>query len=355
MARTTATASEWVLPLAPARTTFIFRASLVQTAYGRPSGKESGSCSCRPCRRGPGPRRDCEQPRRNDPSEEPTHEHHPAQQCQQHRHPSHRLQPQTSNEVIADNVKLLIEQLEAGHSEGLTTYLSAMGKFHHYSLGNILEIARHKPDATHVADLYAWNQLGRKVMKGQRASASLLRLYSGQPLLRSPKLLAARFGADKGAADWRRFGRMPGFINRKPKHQDVKGRYPFARLVACSGDMFLQAEACYTNLIALFERQEAEQRESRSRYVVHSILPSAFLTLARFRNALRHTGRSAAADMAFAIAAYAHVWSDRTLRRSLPRTISHATQAGDDGTCTFEEHSPKPGYGSARAERTVSK
>ncbi len=78
--------------------------------------------------------------------------------------------PQTSNEVIADNVKLLIAQLEAGHSEGLTAYLSAMGKFHHSSLGNILEIARQKPDATHVAGLYAWNQLGRKVMKGQKGT-----------------------------------------------------------------------------------------------------------------------------------------------------------------------------------------
>ena len=75
---------------------------------------------------------------------------------------------QTSKEVIAANVQLLIEQLEAGHSEGLTAYLTAMGKFHNYSFGNILEIARQKPDATRVAGLYAWNQLGRKVMKGQR-------------------------------------------------------------------------------------------------------------------------------------------------------------------------------------------
>jgi len=52
--------------------------------------------------------------------------------------------PQTAKEVIAANVKLLIEQLEAGHSEGLTAYLAAMGKFHNYSLGNILEIARQK-------------------------------------------------------------------------------------------------------------------------------------------------------------------------------------------------------------------
>ncbi len=77
-------------------------------------------------------------------------------------------QPQTSKEVIAANVKLLIEQLEAGHSEGLTAYLTAMGRFHNYSFGNILEIARQKPDATRVAGLYAWNQLGRKVMKGQK-------------------------------------------------------------------------------------------------------------------------------------------------------------------------------------------
>ena len=37
--------------------------------------------------------------------------------------------PQTSKEVIAANVQLLIEQLEAGHSEGLTAYLTAMGRF----------------------------------------------------------------------------------------------------------------------------------------------------------------------------------------------------------------------------------
>ena len=77
-------------------------------------------------------------------------------------------QPQTSKEVIAANVKALIEQLEEGHSEGLTAYLMAMGRFHNYSFGNILEIARQKPSATRVAGMYAWNQLGRKVTKGEK-------------------------------------------------------------------------------------------------------------------------------------------------------------------------------------------
>ncbi len=75
---------------------------------------------------------------------------------------------QTAKEAIAANIQALIEQLEQGHSDGLTAYLSAMGRFHNYSFGNILEIARQKPDATRVAGLYAWNQLGRKVRKGER-------------------------------------------------------------------------------------------------------------------------------------------------------------------------------------------
>jgi antirestriction protein ArdC len=75
---------------------------------------------------------------------------------------------QTAKEAIAANVQALIEQLEQGHSDGLTAYLTAMGRFHNYSFGNILEIARQKPSATRVAGLYAWNQLGRKVKKGER-------------------------------------------------------------------------------------------------------------------------------------------------------------------------------------------
>jgi antirestriction protein ArdC len=78
-----------------------------------------------------------------------------------------RQQPKTARELIAANVQSLIEQLEAGHSNALTAYLNAMSRFHNYSFGNILEIARQSPEATRVAGLYAWNQLGRKVKKGE--------------------------------------------------------------------------------------------------------------------------------------------------------------------------------------------
>lgn len=77
-------------------------------------------------------------------------------------------QRQTATDFIAANVKSLIELLEAGHSDALTAYLDAMSRFHNYSFGNILEIARQRPTATRVAGLYAWNQLGRKVKKGAK-------------------------------------------------------------------------------------------------------------------------------------------------------------------------------------------
>ena len=75
---------------------------------------------------------------------------------------------QTAKEVIAANVQHLIHQLETGHSQALTAYLTAMSRFHTYSFGNILEIARQRPEASRVAGLYAWNQLGRRVKKGER-------------------------------------------------------------------------------------------------------------------------------------------------------------------------------------------
>ena len=76
--------------------------------------------------------------------------------------------PTTKQEVIAANVKLLIEQLEAGHSETLTDYLTAMSRFHNYSFGNVLEIARQMPTATRVAGFWAWKNLGRSVNAGAK-------------------------------------------------------------------------------------------------------------------------------------------------------------------------------------------
>src|SRR5271170_1053682 len=62
----------------------------------------------------------------------------------------------------------LVQSLEAGQSSILTQYLGAMAKFRNYSFGNVMLIARQKPDATNVAGLRTWNSLGRFVRRGEK-------------------------------------------------------------------------------------------------------------------------------------------------------------------------------------------
>src|SRR6201989_72082 len=79
-----------------------------------------------------------------------------------------KKKPTTKQELIASNIKLLIEQLEAGHSDALTNYLTAMSRFHTYSFGNVLEIARQMPTAARVAGFWTWKNLGRSVNAGAK-------------------------------------------------------------------------------------------------------------------------------------------------------------------------------------------
>jgi hypothetical protein len=70
--------------------------------------------------------------------------------------------------LIKQAVDYLMKQLEAGHSETLAAYLGTMARFHNYSFGNILQIARQRPTATRVAGFSAWKELGRFVKRGEK-------------------------------------------------------------------------------------------------------------------------------------------------------------------------------------------
>ena len=73
-----------------------------------------------------------------------------------------------AQQLIKQAVDFLIEQLESGKSETLTAYLAAMARFHQYSFGNILAIARQRPTATRVAGYNTWKELSRFVKKGEK-------------------------------------------------------------------------------------------------------------------------------------------------------------------------------------------
>ena len=73
-----------------------------------------------------------------------------------------------TQQLIKQAVDFLLQQLEAGKSETLTAYLAGMARFHSYSFGNILAIARQRPSATRVAGFYEWKELGRFVKRGEK-------------------------------------------------------------------------------------------------------------------------------------------------------------------------------------------
>jgi antirestriction protein ArdC len=71
-------------------------------------------------------------------------------------------------EITDRATEQLIAALNAGQSEALTGYLKAIGRFHRYSLNNVLLIALQKPNASYVAGFRTWSQLGRFVKKGEK-------------------------------------------------------------------------------------------------------------------------------------------------------------------------------------------
>ena len=131
--------------------------------------------------------------------------------------------------------------------------------------------------------------------------------------------LAARYDADLSAAGWRRFGRLPGFTNCKPKYRRPDGLYPFVRLNSCSGEQYPMADVFVQEITKLHEERE-QQREARR--LQASLSPRrgprfSNLSLGRFRTSSKYSDRPAAADVAFCVAAYANGMDEARIERAL--------------------------------------
>lgn len=120
--------------------------------------------------------------------------------------------------------------------------------------------------------------------------------------------LAKRYQADPSAADWRRFGRLPGFTNCKPKYRKSNGLYPYVLLRSATGVQYRQAAYLRLEMTKLYQLQEQERETRAAQHNANSFAtarrPShSWLSLARFRNAPKFHDRPAAADLAFCVAA----------------------------------------------------
>ena len=108
-----------------------------------------------------------------------------------------------------------LAQLKYRNAHGSQIYIRPSGEHRYTALDDLSEISLTKlavdgftPCAlveTSAANFQAW-------LKHTRVFPKLLSTFAAQTL-------AARYVADPSAADWRRFGRMPGFTNCKPKYR----------------------------------------------------------------------------------------------------------------------------------------
>jgi antirestriction factor ArdC-like protein len=103
------------------------------------------------------------------------------------------MKVEQAKQIVSTAIEQLSQALERGHSETLRNYLAAIGRFHRYSLRNVMLIASQKPTATHIAGFHAWHKLGRFVKRGDQGILILA------PIVRRKNQSAEQTEADESS------------------------------------------------------------------------------------------------------------------------------------------------------------
>lgn len=127
------------------------------------------------------------------------------------------------------------------------------------------------------------------------------------------RALAGKFNGDKGAADWRHFGRLAGFTNRKPKYREADGTFPFVKVV---GNPQAAAYPEASKFLRAIKRVSAE-REAGVAKSPHEILNRRLLSIDDFRANPSYAGDGNRIDLAYAIYALSHGLSANSVTEAI--------------------------------------
>jgi hypothetical protein len=158
--------------------------------------------------------------------------------------------------------------------------------------------------------------------------------------------LAQRYQADPSAADWRRFGRLPGFTNCKPKYLQSNGLYPYVLLKRWSRAQHSMASYLRLEMTKLYQLQQQERQARIAQHQAGAYSPStgsrySRLSLERFRNSAKYHDRPAAADIAFCVAAYSLAMPEDAIASTLDSQ--------------YLSRDPNPSKRAAYIQRTMAK
>lgn len=205
--------------------------------------------------------------------------------------------------------------LKYQNSQGRNIYIRPKGE-HALSLVDDLNSAaleRMKSEGFHPAivvetspgNFQAWLNHGRVLPRAESTAAA--------------RALAERFGGDRGAADWRHFGRLSGLTNRKPTYK-LDGLFPFVRLVEAGGQPYVQRHVFVDRVLA--ELRPAPKPIAASTHGRPDTRPRR--SIDSFRANPVYSGDNTRADLAYAIYASAHGVSEDDVRAALrSRDLRH--------------------------------
>jgi hypothetical protein len=164
--------------------------------------------------------------------------------------------------------------------------------------------------------------------------------------------LSERFGGDTKAADWRHFGRLAGFTNRKEKYRNPEtGLHPFVKLIEAPGAVYPEAERFLADVRKSVEREQQEKQYLRNAVQVAADRlhrESALKSIEAFRSDPRYGGDGTRVDLAYGIYAFSrgasapqveaalrsrdlsHKGGERRQRDYVERTIKKALEATND-------------------------
>jgi len=97
------------------------------------------------------------------------------------------------------------------------------------------------------------------------------------------KSAAIHFEADKNSADWRHFGRLAGFTNRKPEHVSPDGRNPWVLCHTSNGQKASKSKAIVEHASKIIRQVDAEN-EKRKRLRTALEAPDGFFRYDPIRN-----------------------------------------------------------------------
>jgi hypothetical protein len=161
--------------------------------------------------------------------------------------------------------------------------------------------------------------------------------------------LAERFGGDPGAADWRHFGRLAGFTNRKRAYRDaITGLHPFVKLIEAPGTMYPEA------VQFLNEVRAGVEAEQRARQQLHRLLQphtAAYSTelksIESFRSNPKYAGDGTRIDLAYAIYAASHGVGEAQIEAAIrSRDLSH--KGGERRQADYVERTIRKAFENAR-------